>query len=222
MRHIIAIDGASRRNGTPSCISSAGAFVKVENDANQAVSFACLTDYEICSTNQRGEMLALRRSLVYAKEQHATELYIITDSEYLFNTMTKDWLGSWKRKGWVTSLGAAVKNKDIWEQIDEAYTALYGIEIVFYHIKGHLASFGKVTGSNLLDSDKTGASLYEAVAIKVASAGIKPDLLAHAQEVWQRNNGFAISEEDISSFVVLNTVADAIATYKIEAVEALR
>ena len=117
---IISIDGACRRNGQPSCIASGGVYIQQVDTVGNLMDSTTRAVHEKRSTNQRGEMLAL----LYALEYIATatqEAQVITDSEYLFNAMTKNWVDSWANKGWITASGEPVKNVDIWREIYRIY-----------------------------------------------------------------------------------------------------
>ncbi len=67
------------------------------------------------TTNNRMELTAAVEGLRALKEPCAVE--IVTDSEYLKKGVT-EWLPRWKRKGWKTASGQAVKNRDLWEALD--------------------------------------------------------------------------------------------------------
>ena len=218
----MAIDGACRRNGKPNCIAAGGVFV-LHLDINMVpVESKCLTNYEVNSTNQRGELLGLLTALdyIYAADQSAQ---VITDSEYLFNTMTKEWCKNWERKGWITAAGEPVKNKDIWLEIMNAYRRCEAkdLEISFYHIKGHAVSFGKVTAQNVLASDETGFALYQVIAERLSTTSLRDGMFEHVMELSVKNNGFELDGSTLKRFVVTNTVADAIATKCVEAADAL-
>lgn len=45
------------------------------------------------------------------------EVLIHTDSKYLRNAAVS-WIKLWKKRGWVTSEGGPVKNRDLWEELD--------------------------------------------------------------------------------------------------------
>ena len=45
-----------------------------------------------------------------------SEVVVLTDSEYLRNGMTR-WTRAWQRNGWRTSMGAAVKNQELWQAL---------------------------------------------------------------------------------------------------------
>lgn len=219
---IISIDGACRRNGKPDCVSAGGVFIMHYNNALELTRTSLKSNYETESTNQRGEMLALLTALDYVYESKQSA-QIITDSEYLFNTMTKNWCGNWANKGWVTSAGEPVKNKDIWLQIKHVYDrcAAEGIECIFYHVKGHTLPFGKVTAQRLLAEDTSGMALYSAVKQKYHDVKVEKDVFGKVANLSEKNNGFIPDGEILERFVVTNIVADAVATRCVEAADAL-
>lgn len=221
---LLSIDGACRRNGKPDCISAGGMFVQVLDEDLLIKHVHAETSYEIQSTNQRGEMLALLSALNCAASCK-DDACIVTDSEYLFNTMSKGWLYSWERKGWVTSTGLQVKNMDLWKSILEVHKACVdlGIEIMFYHIKGHCIPFGKVTATTLLNTDSSGAALLEKVYEKYDGLcdTSKKEILDRANKLSEKNNGFKLTPDKLRQFVVSNVMADAIATMCVDAVDRL-
>jgi ribonuclease HI len=218
----IAIDGACRRNGKPNCVSAGGIFITRYNEDNHLVDTRVMTNYEINSTNQRGELLALLTAFDYIWESKESA-QVITDSEYIFNAITKEWCASWAKKGWITALNEPVKNKDIWLEIMNAQRRCEeaGIELALYHIKGHTVSFGKVTAQTLLAGDTTGFTLFKAVDEKVSTVQLKDELYDKIVELSLKNNGFELAPEVLKRFIVINTVADAIATKCVEAADAL-
>lgn len=219
---VISIDGACRRNGKPNCVSAGGVFIMHYNNALELTHTALKSNYELESTNQRGEMLALLTAIDYAYDSKQSA-QVITDSEYLFNTMTKNWVGNWANKGWITSTGEPVKNKDIWLQIKHAHDRCVadGIELIFYHVKGHTIPFGKVTAQRLLAQDTSGMALYEAVKQEYHEVKFDKDVLGKVSELSEKNNGFVPTEEIMERFVVTNIIADAVATRCVEAADAL-
>jgi ribonuclease HI len=46
------------------------------------------------------------------------EVRVFTDSQYVQKGM-KEWLPSWKRNGWKTADKAPVKNRDLWQRLDQ-------------------------------------------------------------------------------------------------------
>ena len=221
---LISIDGACRRNGKPDCVAAGGVFIQQFDSDLKLQQTSILSNYETASTNQRGELLALLTALDYIwSAKQSTQ--IVTDSEYLFNAMTKEWYKNWQHKCWVTATGEPVKNKDLWQEIASAYCRCEdaGIDIVFYHIKGHCIPFGKVTANTLLTKDTTGGRLMAEVLIKydTVSKTTKKDQLEQANALSERNNGFKLTPDKMRQFVVANVMADAVATKCVEAADAL-
>ncbi|MBR1729574.1 MAG: ribonuclease HI, partial [Selenomonadaceae bacterium] len=68
------------------------------------------------TTNNRMEMLAAINALNKIPAGSSVELF--TDSQYLKNAFTKNWIVNWKRNGWITSAKKPVLNKDLWLKLD--------------------------------------------------------------------------------------------------------
>ena len=223
---LISIDGACRRNGMPNCVAAGGVFVQHFDENLHLTNTLTMSNYEVASTNQRGELLALLKALdyIYASEQNAQ---IITDSEYIFNAMTKNWFVGWESRGWKTAMYEPVKNSDIWKSIKQVYDKCINdknLEVLFYHIKGHCIPFGKVTANTLLDKDTSGMTLLNEVYKKydkVSSTPKREQLLCSANELSLKNNGYTLSDALLRDFVVANTVADAIATKCVDIADSL-
>jgi ribonuclease HI len=68
------------------------------------------------TTNNRMEI----RSVIEALERVAAGVAIelVSDSQYVLNTLSKNWIAGWKRKGWINTAKEPVKNRDLWEQLD--------------------------------------------------------------------------------------------------------
>lgn len=207
---IIAIDGACRRNGTPTCLSVGSCFIKSNG------FYKIESDVEKHSTSQRGELRALIGGLntAYLCVPSSDTVYLITDSEYVFNTISKGWINNWERKNWVTSAGEQVKNKDLWQKVKSAIALYKDMELVPYHIKGHLLSFGKAAAKKILLEDEYGDRLYSAIYNKLTKTGISYEDRYHAIELFKYNHGHAIPDDVFDEMVTCNTVADLVAGYK--------
>ena len=72
---------------------------------------------EAVSTNNRMELMAAIAALEEIKKPSDVELH--TDSVYLRDGITK-WIHGWKRKGWRTADGSAVKNIELWQRLELA------------------------------------------------------------------------------------------------------
>ena len=209
----IAIDGACRRNGKPNCISTSGIFALHFNDDGSIEKTYWNVFMERKSSNQRGELLALLSAIEYAFIVDKSA-QLITDSEYLFNALTKEWYKNWINKGWVTARDTPVKNRDIWEDIVKMlkYCEENNIEIIPYYIKGHLASFGKATALKLLEQDNIGYELYKAVKEKIEAKEFKPETIEMVNDLSLKNNGFVLMDKLFRHFVTLNVMADTLAS----------
>ncbi|MCG5549301.1 ribonuclease HI [Halorhodospira halochloris] len=71
---------------------------------------------ELQTTNNRMELTAAIRAL--EELSRPCQVVLTTDSEYVRKGIT-EWMAGWKRRGWVTSARKPVKNKDLWQRLDE-------------------------------------------------------------------------------------------------------
>lgn len=71
---------------------------------------------EAHTTNNRMELSAAIHALRYL--QTPSRVSLLTDSRYVQDGISK-WLDAWKRKNWRTASGAPVKNRDLWEDLED-------------------------------------------------------------------------------------------------------
>ena len=69
------------------------------------------------TTNNRMELQAAIEALNALKS--ASNVILHTDSTYVKDGLTK-WIFGWKKNGWKTANKKPVKNKDLWQALDEA------------------------------------------------------------------------------------------------------
>ncbi len=86
---------------------------------------------EADTTNNRMELMAVIEGLKSLKRTCRVRVH--TDSQYVQKGIS-EWLANWKRRGWKTSAGQAVKNRDLWEQLDQI-AAQHTVE--WHWVKGH-------------------------------------------------------------------------------------
>jgi ribonuclease HI len=86
---------------------------------------------ELNTTNNRMELMAAIQGLSALTRSCQVDLY--TDSQYLRQGMMS-WLNSWKKNGWRTSKKEAVKNMDLWQQLDELAS---NHRVTWHWVKGH-------------------------------------------------------------------------------------
>ena len=83
------------------------------------------------TTNNRMELMAAISALEALKEPCDATLH--TDSQYVRQGITL-WMPNWVRRGWKTSGGDPVKNRDLWERLNVAAAAH---KVDWRWVKGH-------------------------------------------------------------------------------------
>lgn len=118
----IYTDGACKGNPGPGGWGALVRFGEIEKE---------IFGGEANTTNNRMELMAVIQSLRLLIRPCQIELY--TDSQYVKNGIT-GWIKDWKARGWVTSSKKPVKNKDLWEQLDEEVSKH---QVTFHWVRGH-------------------------------------------------------------------------------------
>jgi|TARA_B100001964_G_scaffold60504_2_gene68571 ribonuclease HI len=88
------------------------------------------------TTNNRMELTAAIKGLE-ALNQHC-RVTLVTDSQYVRRGIT-EWLKQWKLKGWKTSSRKPVKNKDLWQRLDDLASQH---TVKWKWVKGHAGHSG--------------------------------------------------------------------------------
>ncbi len=83
------------------------------------------------TTNNRMELMAAIEALNALKSGQRAVLH--TDSKYVMDGVN-EWLPNWKKRGWKTASKKQVKNKDLWQALDEAVARH---EIDWRWVRGH-------------------------------------------------------------------------------------
>lgn len=83
------------------------------------------------TTNNRMELTAAIEGLGAIEQSSEVDLY--SDSKYVLNGL-KDWIRSWKARGWRTASKQPVKNRELWERLDELASRH---TIRFHWVRGH-------------------------------------------------------------------------------------
>jgi ribonuclease HI len=118
----IYTDGACRGNPGPGGWGAVLRYNGVEKE---------LAGAEPETTNNRMELTAAIRAL--GDLRRSCHVQLTTDSIYLKSGIT-EWLPKWKNKHWRTAGKKAVKNLDLWQQLD-AISSRHHIE--WRWVKGH-------------------------------------------------------------------------------------
>ncbi len=84
------------------------------------------------TTNNRMEITAVLEGLRALK--YACSVTVTTDSQYVYNSVTKGWAEGWRKNGWVKKDKKPALNADLWEEL---LNEIAKHEVNFIWIKGH-------------------------------------------------------------------------------------
>lgn len=216
---LIAVDGACKRNGLPTCSSSGVAWIQTEEG-----DYLFRSRFETCSTNQRGEINGLYEALKYASE-HAKEdedIIIITDSEYLHNTVALDWVGKWARNNWIGATGP-VKNPDMWSNV---YKLLQDINLHHERVfmqwtKGHLMAYTPGNINQAMAVDPEGIELFSRITTIANRESERSRIISEFMRERREHEKATIPGDVALEWVIANTVADCIASYIVRVMDNL-
>ena len=124
---IIYTDGACRGNPGP---GGWGALIKY--DSVEKTIFGGQAN----TTNNQMELSAAIEGLAILKEPCNVELF--TDSKYVMDGITQ-WIQNWKKNNWRTATKKDVKNKELWQKLDQLITQH---QVQWHWVKGHSGDAG--------------------------------------------------------------------------------
>ncbi|MHB8876414.1 MAG: ribonuclease H family protein [Myxococcaceae bacterium] len=129
-RFAVFADGSSLKNpGGPG-----GTGFIVFDRAHSALRFGgqrYLEDGDHAVTNNRMELRAVLESFDGLPAGETVE--VTSDSRYVIDALSK-WIHGWKRRGWVTSTGTPVLNRDLLEALDARAREL---KVRYAWVRGH-------------------------------------------------------------------------------------
>tara|TARA_Y100000766_G_scaffold161612_1_gene138780 strand:+ start:156 stop:590 length:435 start_codon:yes stop_codon:yes gene_type:complete len=131
---IIYTDGACRGNPGP---GGWGALIKFDTAEKEIFGGQNNT------TNNQMELSAAIEGLSILKEPCDVELF--TDSKYVMDGITQ-WIQNWKKNNWKTSAKKEVKNKELWQQLDQLMSYH---QVQWHWVKGHSGDPGNETADLL-------------------------------------------------------------------------
>ena len=120
-------DGAC--SGNPG-LGGWGAVLLAEKN-NKIIKRKEISGSAIDTTNNQMELIAAIETLKALKK--FTEICIVTDSNYVKKGIT-EWLPSWKKNNWKTSSKKDVKNRKLWEELEELVNKN---KVDWLWVKGH-------------------------------------------------------------------------------------
>lgn len=95
------------------------------------------------TTNNRMELTAVIRALEALEPGTRARLH--TDSQYV-QLGIRDWIHSWKKRGWKTAGRKPVKNEDLWRRLDDL-AAVHDVEWLW--VRGHDGNSGNERADEL-------------------------------------------------------------------------
>jgi len=124
---IIYTDGACRGNPGPGGWGALVRFDSVEKEI-----FGGQTN----TTNNQMELSAAIEGLSILTEPCNVELF--TDSKYVMDGITQ-WIQNWKKNNWRTAAKKDVKNKELWQKLDQLINQH---QVQWHWVKGHSGDAG--------------------------------------------------------------------------------
>lgn len=118
----IYTDGACKGNPGP---GGWGAILNYNGNIKE------INGYSPDTTNNIMEITAVIKAI--SSLNRPCTIIITTDSTYVKNGITK-WIHAWKNKNWKTANKKPVKNKKLWQELDEA---IKEHDVTWKWVKGH-------------------------------------------------------------------------------------
>lgn len=146
---IIYTDGGCSPNPGP---GAWGAILRYGNNIKKVSGGYKLT------TNNRMEIMAVIEALKSLKEKCKVKLY--TDSQYVYNSITKGWARNWRKNGWRKGKNNREKalNPDLWGQLLDL---IEDHDIEFNWVKAHVGIAGNEAVDKLVNDTRDTADLGE-------------------------------------------------------------
>ena len=131
---IIYTDGACRGNPGP---GGWGALIRFDSVEKEIFGGQANT------TNNQMELSAAIEGLSILTEPCSVELF--TDSKYVMDGITQ-WIQNWKKNNWRTAAKKDVKNKELWQKLDQLISQH---RVQWHWVKGHSGDAGNETADLL-------------------------------------------------------------------------
>ena len=92
------------------------------------------------TTNNKMELGGAIAALQHVGNQPGP-VAIYTDSTYVIQGITQ-WVWGWRKRGWKTSQGGDVLNRDLWEQLSSLVGARPSGDVQWHWVRGHVGTPG--------------------------------------------------------------------------------
>lgn len=219
---LISTDGACKRPGTPECSAIGVAWVKTDDGDLYYTS-----RYETAqSSSQRGELMGLICALEEAKKAPTDEtIVIVTDSEYLYNSVMLDWYQKWYRNNWVGATGP-VKNSDLWKTIH--HLIRHELEhdpnetrVILQWTKGHLMTYTKTNAKKAIVADPSGVELFSRIQAMCSRPSETDRIIDDFLYNYRQQAYIAPPREICLEYVMMNVMADKLAEFLVGTLDAV-
>lgn len=209
---LIAIDGACKRNGKPDCMSVGAAWIQTsEGDLKYRHIF------ETESTSQRGEINGLIAALKYAVEEGIPQgdIIIITDSQYIYNSVMLEWCYKWRDNGWANADGQETKNKDLWAIVCVFLDELnrLGERVFLEWTKGHMVHYTKGNIKKAMLVDANGIELFSRITTMANRPADRQNIINKFNKERNEHGCISVPENVALDWAIANATADGIAFY---------
>lgn len=209
---LIATDGACKRNGKPDCLSTGVAWIQTESG-----NYLFKAKIEMESTSQRGEINGLLEGLKYATHNAAPneDIIIISDSEYLCNTVSLGWCYKWRDNGWTNADGQATKNADLWNHACNYLSVLnqHHERVFIEWTKGHTVHYTAGAIKQALAIDPTAIELFTRVTTMANRIADRDNIINRFLKERIEHSKLAVPREIALEWAIANCMADSLAGY---------
>jgi ribonuclease HI len=101
------------------------------------------------TTNNKMELTGAIMALSHLRELPGA-LAIYTDSTYVIQGI-RGWIFGWRKRGWKTSTGGDVLNRDLWERLDDLVRARGKGGVTWHYVRGHVGIPGNERVDEIAD-----------------------------------------------------------------------
>ena len=142
-------DGAAKGNPGPG-----GWGVVVVSPAGEVTE---LGGREAHTTNNRMELTAAIEALTHVARV-AGPVALYTDSVYVIKGI-REWIGAWRRRGWKTTAGGDVLNRDLWERLSALVDDRGPRGVDWHFVRGHHGTPGNERADEIADGLARGLAI---------------------------------------------------------------
>ena len=192
MKIDVYTDGACTYNGQKDARASYAYYFPEHKEH----SFAARVPDDQPQTNNRGELLAILEAVTKVQQVFPAgdvQLHIYSDSQYCKNCLTV-WYPNWVAKGWKTTVGGPVLNRDLIEGIMNRFIAFDSYSITY--VRAHTGGSDEMSCNNHI-VDRMAVEVLDPPTPKAERAKNIPGPL--------QLMGPPVSENELVSWIKANT-----------------